>query len=193
MTWFEDLTAYSYLPTIPATSAPALNVAWLEPNHWFPQGAVSNALVVRLGALVEHARTQATRGWHFCNLCPPTGMNNINWSTPNESHPCGNAEIRAVAADGTRYAAPTLVQHSVTVHKYSPPQAFVDAVLRTGIDWDSARSRDLRMACGSTMKRTRSAHAHRGSRREPVVAVWFRCATCDTDYDRVWPLEQERS
>jgi hypothetical protein len=207
MTWFEDLTPYSYLAPYsyisritPATSPPTLNVAWLERNRWFPQGAASNAFIVRLGALVEHARTQDTRGWKFCSLCPPTNESNINWSNPNESHACGNAEIRAVGRDGIRYASPTLVLHYVTVHNYAPPQVFVDAVLRTGIDWDSARAGDLCMACGSKMERdlcmaylskmarTRTAHARRASNRETLVELL--CATCGTSYARVLALEQ---
>jgi hypothetical protein len=34
MTWFEDLTPYSYLPTKPSSgSPPTLNVGWLEREH----------------------------------------------------------------------------------------------------------------------------------------------------------------
>jgi hypothetical protein len=58
-----------------------------------------------------------------------------------------------VGVDGTRYAAPFLVEHYVTIHQYAPPQAFIDAVLRTAMDWGSARARDLCAACGAYYSR----------------------------------------
>jgi hypothetical protein len=42
----------------------------------------------------------------------------------------GDGEIRVIGADGVTYAAPVLLLHYVVVHKYSPPQQFVEAVLR---------------------------------------------------------------
>jgi hypothetical protein len=196
MTWFEDLTPYSYSPIeflteeTPASSVPMVNVGWLEEGHSFPQGAVPGALVARLRALVTHSLTQQLQGWHDCTLCP--GANTKVNGRRNESHPRGNGEIRAVGVNGTRYAAPLLVEHYVTVHQYAPPQAFIDAVLRTAVDWESARARDLCLACGSPMVRKRSGPALRpyGS-RERLFAVLFSCAACGAYYSRGWPLEED--
>jgi hypothetical protein len=195
MTWFEDLTPYSYstivFPTgeTPASFVPPLNVGWLEDGHSFPQGAVPGAFAARLRALVTHSLTQQLRGWHNCNLCPGTGTM-VNGSR-DESHPRGNGEIRAVGVDGTRYAAPLLVEHYVTVHQYAPPRVFIDAVLRTVVDWESARARDLCLACGSTMARERSGPWRPYGSRETFLAVLFFCAACGADYSRVWPLEED--
>jgi hypothetical protein len=75
-----------------------------------------------------------------------------------------------VGVDGTRYAAPFLVEHDVTVHQYTPPRVFIDAVLRTVVDWESARARDLCLACGSPMAREGSGPwSPHGSRERFLV------------------------
>ena len=42
----------------------------------------------------------------------------------------GDAEIRVIADNGTWLIAPTLVLHYVVSHRYCPPRAFIDAVVR---------------------------------------------------------------
>jgi len=64
-----------------------------------PTGEVPAAFVARLAQLVEHAGTHATRGMHHCDLCPPS---------EDDEHPSVHAELRAVRAEGTRFAAPSL-------------------------------------------------------------------------------------
>lgn len=180
--WFEDLTPYSYLGQ-PASSPRTLNVGWLERGRPFPSGAVSPAAAMRLLDLVELAPTNATRGLHFCDRCDGAAF--------GSSHPRGHAEIRVVGADGTRYAAPTLIHHYVTVHAYRPPPEFIDALMRVaGLAWTTARDADQCFACGSAMQRTRSDSAVRireDGQRESVLSVWLACATCGSSYNRAWP------
>lgn len=181
--WFEDLTPYAYLQAA-ASSAPALNVGWLENGHPFSSGGLPPDAVERLAHLVEFGATNATRGMHFCDLCAVTD--------DDASRAWGHAEIRVVGADGTRYAAPTLIHHYVSVHNYQPPRPFVDALMRVAdLRWEVARERDLCLGCRSQMARARTDKGVRvvDGRREPVVAVWFDCASCGTSYSRMFADE----
>ena len=190
--WFEDLTPYRYLRRPVTSSTRTLNVGWLERGHPFPSGPVPPAAITRLLDLVEHGPTNATRGMHFCDLCPSVDRDEPEvLHAPVASRLWGNAEVRAVAPDGTRYAAPTLIHHYVTAHGYRPPAEFVAALMRVAdLAWTTARDADQCFACGSPMRRTRTFNAvqiGKGGRQEPVVSVWLECATCGTSYDRAWP------
>jgi hypothetical protein len=115
MTWFEDLTPYSYSPTeFPegtlASSVPPLNVGWLEDDHSYPQGAVPGAFVARLRALVTHSVTQRMRGWQDCNLCP--GADTMVSGRRNESHPRGTE--RSEPWESTGLAMPRRSSSSTT-------------------------------------------------------------------------------
>ncbi len=180
--WFEDLTPYSYLRQAGASSVPTLNVGWLEKGHLFPSGVLPAAAVERLRQLVEFGATNATRGMHFCDICPAANDDSGAW---------GHAEIRVVGADGTRYAAPTLIHHYVAVHSYRPPQPFLDALMRAAeLRWEVARERDLCLSCGGALRRT---GINKGlvqiidGKREPVLAVAFDCDTCGTRFSRSCP------
>src|SRR5262249_2131508 len=144
--WFEDLTEYNYLRLATNSSVRTLNVGWLEESHAFSSGPLPLAAVERLRQLVEFGPTNATRGLHFCRLCPA--------GDDDADRACGHAEIRVVGTDGTRYAAPTLIHHYVTVHNYKPPQAFVDALTRANLQWATAREGDLCLSCGASLRRT---------------------------------------
>jgi hypothetical protein len=161
---------------------PTLNVGWLERGRHFPVGDVPASFIARLELLHAHGATQATRGRHDCDLC--------RLQDQDDEGAWGHAELRAVAADGTRFAAPILVLHYVRVHRYAPPQAFVDAVLRVSLElqWERAAAQDLCVSCGSVMQRlaTHDGLVH-GTNREPVISVHLRCETCGTVYQRHFP------
>jgi len=192
MTWFADMSPYTFFPLRNAEAAvPTLNVGWLELGRPFPTGEVPADFVARLALLVEHAPTQSTRGLHWCDLCPPTPQDAIDWSDPNKSHACGHAEIRAIGSDGTRFAAPTLVHHYVAIHRYAPPQAFVDAVMRAAnVTWYEAFARDVCFACGAELERRGSPEKALRGGREPVLVVWMACHRCGTDYSRWCPATE---
>lgn len=177
--WFEDLTPYGYLRQSGASSVPTLNVGWLEEGRLFRSGVLPDAAVERLGQLVEFAATNATRGMHFCDLCP---------AVDGDSRACGHAEIRVVGDDGTRYAAPTLIHHYVAVHGYQPPQPFLEALMRAAdLRWEVARQRDLCLSCAAPLRRTgidKGLVRIIDGKREPVLAVAFDCDACGTSYSR---------
>jgi hypothetical protein len=176
MSWFADLTPHEYARA-EATVPPTLNVGWLSREYLdYPRGATSEAFVVRLAFIIEHAPTRVMRGSQFCELCPDQKV--------ESSH-----EIRAVGADGTRYAAPMLIHHYATAHAYQPPQVFVDAVLRgPSLDVEHARANNLCLSCGNALiVGERYDDLLRGPERIPVYLIEFECPACAVDYARSWP------
>lgn len=129
MTFIPDLAPYDYVKGAP----PALCVGWLDPMHQFTAGACPRDARDRLVAL---ARTPSNvmRGYHLCLFCSPPREDMLRVEDPNEQG-CfawlGHAEIWVEGADGTRYAAPTLVVHYIDEHEYLPPRDFIDAVRRS--------------------------------------------------------------
>jgi hypothetical protein len=116
VTWFEDLSAYTYSP-----EGPALNVGWLDRDEAFETGDIGTSLrqELFLERILHAARFPAGpafMGLHQCNLCD---------SLPG---PRGTGEIRLTGPNGTVFASPTLLPHYVSAHRYRPPATFVDAV-----------------------------------------------------------------
>ena len=127
MTYFADLTPYSFLAS--AAASPALNVGWLDPAHSFHEGATEPEFHRRLFALCEHP-VHRTRGIHRCAFCPeleaaPAQRETLDGRTVF----LGSAEVR-VDGEGVTYAAPNLIYHYVVRHQYRPPDEFIRAVMR---------------------------------------------------------------
>jgi hypothetical protein len=124
---FPDLSAYVYHGSEP--DGRVLNVGWLGRDHAFSTGETSSAFVEALRQLVA-LPVKLFRGYHKCEFCPdspPRVVGGFHWNT-DPPEVLGNGEIRVVA-NGVTYVAPVLVRHYVEVHRYKPPQAFVDACL----------------------------------------------------------------
>jgi len=124
MTYFEDLTRYTYQSS--STDA-ALNVGWLAASQPFPTGQVPAEAVHNILRIVLHDPVNRTRGWHQCDLCadPPYP---IRMDVDGTTVTLGDAEIRVRGRDGAVYAAPSLIAHYIVEHDYCPPRAFVAAV-----------------------------------------------------------------
>jgi predicted RNA-binding Zn-ribbon protein involved in translation (DUF1610 family) len=178
MTWFEDLTPYAYLVRAGRVPERTLNVGWLDEGHEFPTGDVPASFVDRLRTLAECATTMQTRGLHECPFCSEEPDTRAEWWLPRASsgrH--GSNEIRGVGADGVRYAAPTLVVHYVTAHRYRPPQAFIDAVVRiSDLRPEDALLHNLCLTCGS--------HLTRDPERSYETFADFACDVCGVSYTR---------
>ena len=71
----------------------------------------------------------ATRGGHLCELCTSPYYGEAE--RHGEQLRLGTSEIRVFSRDGTIYSAPTLIYHYMSVHHYSPPEEFIQA-LREG-------------------------------------------------------------
>jgi len=138
MTWFPDLSPYTYLldsyqqygmKHIAEIQA-ALNVGWLAPGHDFPAGDPPAGFIDALAELrAEHAQVR-TRGWHQCGFCEPMDFHSVFSADTGEKRlRIGNAEIRVISKNGIILSAPTLVLHYVDRHRYLPPAEFIEAVL----------------------------------------------------------------
>ena len=125
MTYFEDLTTYSY---IPEDEGVLLNVGWLNADHEYPKGATSEEFTEKLAWLCVNAAAKGTPGIHSCTLCPPMrfGFHMINQE--GSQLILGSAEIRVKGLDAT-YASPDLILHYTMEHGYRPPDDFIAGVL----------------------------------------------------------------
>lgn len=104
-------------------------VGWLDGDHAYPEGAASEAFVDALFEACVAKELRITRGWHRCSLCAVAPVPLVEtWK--GRSAALGHSEIEVIGADGVRYGAPQLIAHYVASHRYQPPAAFVDAVLR---------------------------------------------------------------
>ncbi|MBH5336701.1 hypothetical protein IHE55_18760 [Streptomyces pactum] len=131
MTYFTDLSPYSYLPnTVPSTVA-AFNVGWLDGENAFHSGEAPDEFIGALADLCAQSSHAKTRGWHVCNLVhassPPPYP--ITMEAGGRTIVLGSAEVRVVTPDGAWLVAPDLVLHYVIDHKYLPPEEFVEAVM----------------------------------------------------------------
>jgi hypothetical protein len=121
MTYFADLTPYSYVKISPETDT--LNVGWLDASIPYPMGVTSETFQSRLWQYRDGI-IWATRGFHICNLCQNPKIAAAHFKQLG----LGTAEIR-VFYKGKTYAAPDLICHYVSDHQYHPPDEFVVAVL----------------------------------------------------------------
>lgn len=126
MPFYEDFSSYQYRDD-PA-SGDVFNVGWLGRGHEFPVGDVPAGFVDRLARLALRHPVNRMRGWQACPFCEEEEYP-AHAKVDGERHPVGDAEIRVSWPGGRIYAAPTLVAHYVGVHRYRPPDEFVDAVL----------------------------------------------------------------
>lgn len=110
MTYFADLTPYTYRPGEKNT----YNIGWLTAEKKFSKGKTSKEFQEILTDFCQNPPQQyATCGYHPCEFC---------------GRILGGSEIRIVG-DEKIFAAPVLIFHYVITHSYRPPQEFIDAVM----------------------------------------------------------------
>jgi hypothetical protein len=123
MTYYRDLTDYEYHGAFyrPGTK----NVGWLGMSHEFDIAEPTEELLSRLWDFCKISVAQ-TRGIHECEFCP--GQSSYFAERNGERLLLGTAEIRVFSKTDGLYAAPTLMYHYVRVHKYRPPDEFIEAL-----------------------------------------------------------------
>jgi len=128
MTYFQDLTLYSYLGSDQDAAIATLNVGWLDSSMPHEQGITLDEFKEKLlfFCCPEFVVHQCC-GYHQCQFCdnPPFS---VQAHSGDKEIWLGNGEIRAIGKTAI-YAAPTLIYHYVVVHNYQPPAEFVEAVL----------------------------------------------------------------
>jgi len=127
--YFPDLATYTYWPDN-GVRPEMLAVGWLEPPHPIPSGTVPDVFIAQLGKLCIEP-VAATRGYHDCPFPPCVDSNESATDADIDGRPVflGHAEIWVRSPSDTWYAAPTMIYHYITEHRYRPPDEFIDAVL----------------------------------------------------------------
>jgi len=126
--YFEDLSPYEYLGREPDPNV--LTVGWLDAEHDFPKGTVSDAVLEKILALCFKP-VNSTRGIHPSPFIPrnpkefPTGYP-VEYKGKRTA--LGSAEIRVPGKNGKIYAAPNLIYHYIKDCGYLPPQEFLEAL-----------------------------------------------------------------
>jgi hypothetical protein len=112
MAFYEDLSPYNYTHYCEKE----LNIGWLQKDKDFPVGDTPEGFLERLKWFAEKPFPMFHAGHHLCEFCEDKNANS-------------SCELRIVGADDTVYACPILIIHYIEVHKYLPPQQFIDAVM----------------------------------------------------------------
>ncbi|MEC3958318.1 hypothetical protein VMT65_35165 [Nocardia sp. CDC153] len=129
MTYYADLSPYTYLPDTAPADKTVLNVGWLDKDHPYPTGTPPETFLQRLGILCLNP-VMRTRGMHWCELCPEDELEYpVTPTIEGTPTPLGGAEVRVPTADGTILAAPDLIYHYVEKHHYLPPSLVIESVL----------------------------------------------------------------
>ena len=123
----------SFLPDLSAWAGNGLGeharaVGWLDPVHEFSTGTVSIGFFERLVALLKSPwQPAAAAGRHRCAFCKFTGgPSSISYA--GDTIVLGSS-VLVVPSANALFVAPSMIAHYVDAHGYSPPQAFMEAVL----------------------------------------------------------------
>lgn len=121
MTFYPDLSEYVYLPS----RVRMWNVGWLDSGHPFVQGELEGEVQDTILRLVARPLNM-TRGYHNCHFCDVESP--IRLDGGGGAVGLGAAEIHVTDPIGRVFAAPDMVAHYITAHRYLPPREFVEAV-----------------------------------------------------------------
>jgi hypothetical protein len=137
MTYFPDLTPYTYLHRVNDGTPPTvttLNIGWLgrekpfqlSSPEWPDQVFLDNLSLYEQEAYLVNRM----RGWHICELCEGAVEEyKQDWKKCYEEGKLCHDELRVLGSDGVFYAAPSILRHYITVHQYRPAEQFIQAVL----------------------------------------------------------------
>ncbi|HEV3416732.1 MAG TPA: hypothetical protein VG056_07975 [Pirellulales bacterium] len=120
MTYFPDLSQYNYNKM---SEPDVLNVGWLDAREPYKSGASPPEFHDALATLCR-SPIMLHRGFHVCQFCS-SAVKTADWYSAAR----GNGQIRVRDENGQVFAAPTLIHHYVVVHRYRPPDEFIQAVI----------------------------------------------------------------
>lgn len=115
MTYFPDLSPFTYSRSPKCGPLDVLSVGWLDGEHEFTKGSIGiddrSKLETTLSGQVP---IHCTKGEHVCELCRQVS---------------GNGEYHTFNPRTNKiYITPALILHYIQVHQYVPPQEFIEAV-----------------------------------------------------------------
>jgi hypothetical protein len=124
VTYFADLSEYAYSPT----GERMLNVGWLGRGEAFETGDIDEDIWDELVRLASNP-INVMRGLHDCEFCGVESPIRVpsDYSARGFAS-LGTGEIRVKGQGDCCYAAPTLLLHYIRIHKYLPPEGFIQAV-----------------------------------------------------------------
>jgi len=127
MSWYEDLTPCL---EVDDGSAKLIAIGWLEKEHPYTKGEISEEFFERLCTLLQNSWRPpfATLGVHFCTLCRFTGANGTTrfWNYEIQGY---SSSYLFIPANGIIYVSPLSIAHYIDAHEYCPPKEFQDAVM----------------------------------------------------------------
>jgi hypothetical protein len=141
--YFPDLEAYCY--DVPAPLHDVVTVGWLSKDHEYARGDASAETLEAIEALIGSHQAHPMRGYHVCEFC---GADPRTMPVRPGLALIGSAEIWVPSSDLKRiYAAPNLIHHYMSAHRYLPPQEFLDAVaaVHEHTKWDADRECEERL------------------------------------------------
>ena len=125
MSYFEDLTPYSYYHL--GISDNTLNIGWLGREQPYNRGEVQEDILASLWEFL-HYRMLRLRGFHVCEFCTSSHNGPLPIERNYEILHLGTSEIRVIGNNKKIYAAPDLIYHYIAEHSYRPPEEFLEAV-----------------------------------------------------------------
>jgi hypothetical protein len=124
MAHYNDFTDYCYgqgVYHVPGT----VNIGWLGASLDFETMEPNDGLLDLVWDYCKISVAQY-RGIHECEYC---GSRRSDISERHgEMRLLGSAEVRVFGDSGAIYAAPDLIYHYMSVHRYRPPEQFVRAM-----------------------------------------------------------------
>ena len=131
MSYFPDLSLYTYMGGDPSPDREVVNVGWLDHAYPFEKGSAASDVCERLKEICLLDTARKTRGFHLCQFCPLPSSYWPPLLLVGREKGLGSAEIRVKGAGKRVYACPDLIYHCVTEHSYRPPVEFLEAVRST--------------------------------------------------------------
>jgi len=124
MSYYSDLSSYEY--TEENSPGVLLNVGWLDADHPYTTGFLSDEVLSAILKLCENP-VNRTRGFHLCPFCEAPSFG-VRVQGPTKQILLGSAEIRVAGDNNQIYTAPDLIYHYISNHQYKPPDEFLLAL-----------------------------------------------------------------
>ena len=128
-TYISDLAPYPPTRVNEPYQEKLIAVGWLNLNHPYAKGTVSQDFVRCLELFCSNALLRIF-GARPCTLCGNNEIVRVRLSSGKDVRLYGTYELRVPSISGDRiYAFPDIILHYVLAHNYKPPQEFIDSVL----------------------------------------------------------------
>jgi hypothetical protein len=131
MAHYVDLEPCDYIRFNPARRHLAISVGWLESAFEYSRGAVPSHFVDRLARITEinpgHPE-MVMCGWHDCEFEHSARPDGSTISDPQ--FPSSSKRELYIPFKGCLFVSPENIGHYITVHNYTPPEQFIEAIER---------------------------------------------------------------